>query len=106
MSVAERLITIFIIAAATILTRFLPFIIFKNNRPQFVEYLAKFLPATMFGMLVVYCLKDISFFSGSHGIPEVAAVIAVIALHLYKRNVLLSVLGGTVCYMVLVQVIF
>ncbi len=106
MSTQERIVTILIVAAGTILTRFLPFIIFRKKPPQFIVYLGKFLPAAVFGMLIVYCLKDVTVFAGSRGIPEGVAITLVVLLHLWKRNMLLSVAGGTVCYMLLVQLVF
>ena len=64
------------------------------------------LPAAVFGLLVIYCLKDVSILTGSHGIPELIAILLVIMLHVWKRQMLLSIAGGTVCYMLLVQVVF
>ena len=69
-------------------------------------YLGKFLPASVFGLLVVYCLKDVSLFSGTHGLPEAIAIVFVVLLHLWKRQMLISIAGGTICYMVLVQYVF
>ncbi|HJC43576.1 MAG TPA: AzlD domain-containing protein, partial [Candidatus Mediterraneibacter gallistercoris] len=63
-------------------------------------------PAAVFGLLVIYCLKDVSIFTGSHGIPELISIILVILLHVWKRQILLSIAGGTVCYMLLVQLVF
>lgn len=90
------------------LTRFLPFIIFTSKRPapKYIQYLGKALPAAIFGMLVVYCLNNVSFVSGTHGLPELIAIAVTVLLHLWKRKMLLSVAGGTVCYMLLVQFIF
>ena len=92
----------------TILIRFLPFLIFSGKRktPEFITYLGKVLPYAIMGMLVVYCLKDISITSFPFGIPEVIASSAVVLLHLWKRNTLISVGGGTVLYMVLIQYVF
>ncbi len=92
----------------TMTTRFLPFIVFPSGKPvpKYVKYLGKALPAAVFGMLVIYCLKDVSIFSGSHGIPELISIAVVALLHLWKRQMLLSIAGGTVCYMLLVQFIF
>ena len=89
-------------------TRFLPFLIFGENRktPPIIEYLGKVLPCAIMGMLVVYCLKDISFLHRPYGLPELIACAVVAALHVWKRNSLLSIGGGTVCYMLLVQFIF
>ena len=92
----------------TMATRFLPFLIFgeKRKTPPIIEYLGTVLPCAIMGMLVVYCLKDVSFVSGSFGIPELIACVVVAALHVWKRNSLLSIGGGTVCYMLLVQLVF
>ena len=108
MTVSQHFITIAICALATMATRFLPFIVFSEKRttPKYIEYLGKALPAAIFGMLVVYCLKNVSIFSGSHGIPEAAAIAVTVILHLWKRQMLLSIAGATVCYMLLVQLVF
>ena len=89
-------------------TRFLPFLIFgeKRKTPPMIEYLGKVLPCAIMGMLVVYCLKDISFLKSPYGLPELIACCVVAALHVWKRNSLLSIGGGTVCYMLLVQLVF
>ena len=89
-------------------TRFLPFLIFgeKRKTPPIVEHLGTVLPCAIMGMLVVYCLKDISFMKNPYGLPELIACAAVAALHVWKRNSLLSIGGGTVCYMLLVQLVF
>ena len=89
-------------------TRFLPFLIFgeKRKTPPMIEYLGKVLPCAIMGMLVVYCLKDISFLKSPYGLPELIACAVVAALHVWKRNSLLSIGGGTVCYMLLVQLVF
>ena len=92
----------------TAATRFIPFLIFgeKRKTPPIIEYLGTVLPCAIMGMLVVYCLKDVSFLKGSYGIPELIACVVVAALHVWKRNSLLSIGGGTVCYMLLVQLVF
>lgn len=108
MSLSQQIITIAMCVLATMLTRFLPFIVFSDKRPtpKFVRYLGKALPAAVFGLLVVYCLKNVSILSGSHGLPELIAIALTVALHLWKRQMLLSIAGGTVCYMLLVQLVF
>ena len=90
------------------LTRFLPFLLFPAGKPtpKYIQYLGRVLPAAVFGMLVVYCLKNVQILSGSHGLPEAIAIAVVAALHLWKKNTLLSIAVGTVCYMLLVQVVF
>ena len=108
MTVTQQIITIALCVIGTMATRFLPFLVFSPDKPtpKYVQYLGKALPAAIFGMLVVYCLKDVSLLGGSHGIPEAIAIIVVIALHLWQRKMLLSIAGGTVCYMLLVQLVF
>ena len=90
------------------LTRFLPFILFNEKRktPTFIQYVGKYLPSAVFGMLVVYCLKNIQIFQGTHGIPEMISVIITDILHIWKRQMLFSITGGTVCYMLLIHFIF
>lgn len=108
MTTIQQIITIAMAVLATTLTRFLPFIIFPAGKeaPKFIKYLGKVLPAAVFGFLVVYCLKNVDILSGSHGIPELIAVAVVVVLHLWKRQMLLSILGGTVAYMLLIQLVF
>ena len=104
----HNLIMIAVCALVTMLTRFLPFLIFNEHRktPEIILYLGKVLPCAIMGMLVVYCLKDTVFLSAPFGIPEFLAIAAVAALHIWKRNSLLSIGVGTVFYMVLVQLVF
>ncbi len=102
------IISIAIMAGITLALRVTPFLIFSNGKetPKTVTYLGNVLPYAIIGMLVVYCLKDVSIFSGSHGIPELLAVALVCGLHIWKKNTLLSVGAGTVFYMLLVQFVF
>ena len=102
------LLLIVVAVLVTMATRFLPFLIFgeKRKTPPTVEYLGKVLPFAIMGMLVVYCLKDVSVLSFPYGLPEIIACVVVAALHVWKRNSLLSIGGGTVCYMLLVQLVF
>lgn len=102
------MITIIMVILGTMLTRFLPFMVFPPGKtmPKFIQYLGNALPPAVFGLLVVYCLKNVSLFSGSHGVPELISIALVAALHLWKRQMLLSIAGGTVCYMLLVQLVF
>ena len=97
-----------VMAAVTILLRFLPFLIFTNGRktPSYILYLGGILPQAIVGMLVVYCLRETDLVSAPHGLPEILSVAAVAALQAWKRNSLLSILGGTAAYMVLVQTVF
>ena len=108
MNIWQQIVIIGIVVFGTMLTRFLPFLIFgrKKEAPKYIQYLGKVLPAAVFGLLVVYCLKDVNLFTGSHGIPEAIAILVVVLLHVWKRQMLLSIAGGTVCYMVLLQVFF
>lgn len=96
------------VAAGTQLTRWLPFLLFPENRepPRAVADLGRLLPPAMMGLLVVYCLKDVAWFASPHGAPEALAVLAVVLLHLWRGNVLLSIAGGTALYMLLVQAVF
>ena len=93
-------------ALTTAALRFLPFLLFEKKTPPFVVYLGKVLPAALIGMLVVYCLKDVQIASTPHGLPELIAGAAVALLQAWKRNSLLSILAGTLLYMVLAQTIF
>ena len=97
-----------VIALVTIALRFLPFVIFSGKRqtPAYISYLGKVLPFSIMGMLVVYCLRNISFSAAPFGIPELLSCAVVAALHLWKRNTLLSIAAGTVFYMILVQTVF
>ena len=108
MTLTQQLLTIGMVVLGTMLTRFLPFILFPAGKPtpKYIRYLGKVLPGAVFGLLVIYCLKNVSIFSGSHGIPELIAITLVVVLHLWKRQMLLSIAGGTVCYMLLVQFVF
>ena len=93
-------------AAVTMLLRFLPFLLFRNQTPPYITYLGKVLPAAIIGMLVVYCLKDTVLTKAPFGAPEIIAGLAVVGLQAWKRNSLVSILGGTVIYMALVQTVF
>lgn len=108
MTLTQQLVIILVVAAGTMLTRFLPFILFPAGKetPEYMKYLGRVLSGAVFGLLIVYCLKNVSLLGGMHGIPEVIAIAVVIGLHLWKRQMLLSIAGGTVCYMALVQFIF
>ena len=99
---------IVVASIVTMATRFLPFLIFgeKRKTPPIITYLGKVLPGAIIAMLVIYCLKDVQFLQAHHGIPELIGCAVVAALHVWKRNSLLSIGAGTVCYMLLVQFVF
>ena len=102
------LITILICAVCTQFTRWLPFLLFggKKEIPPLVRYLGAVLPAAIMAVLVVYCLKSITPLAYPYGLPELISVALVVILHLLRGNTLLSILSGTICYMILVQVVF
>ena len=108
MTFFEQCITIALCILASVLTRALPFLFLTGNKPAppLVRYLGNVLPAAVFGMLVVYCLKDVSLLSGTHGLPEGIAIAVTALLHLKFRQMLLSIGGGTAVYMFLVQFVF
>lgn len=108
MTLSQQLITIGMVVLGTVITRFLPFLLFPAGKPtpKYVRYLGNFLPAAVFRLLVVYCLRNVNPFVGSHGLPELIAIAVVVALHLWKKQMLLSIAGGTLCYMLLVQLVF
>ena len=99
-------VLIAVMSAVTILLRFLPFLIFRKQTPPYITYLGKVLPSAIIGMLVIYCLKDVSLTSHPHGLPELIAAACVVGLQVWKRNSLISILAGTVVYMILIQVVF
>jgi len=108
MNNTHAVLTIAVCALVTAGLRFLPFLIFGENRktPPVIAYLGQVLPFAIMGMLVVYCLKDVSFISAPFGIPEAIGCAVVAGLHVWKRSTLLSIGAGTVVYMLLVQFIF
>lgn len=107
MTTAQAALTILAVAAATMLTRFLPFLIFPEGKtpPAAITYLSTVLPYAVIGLLVVYCLKD-AVFASWHGLPELIAIAFIVVLHKWKKNTLLSIAGGTILYMILVQNLF
>ncbi len=108
MTLTQQIITIAMVVLGTMLTRFLPFLLFPADKPTpgYIRDLGRMLPGALFGMLIVYSLKNVHVLTGSHGIPELIAILVVVFLHVKKRNMLLSIAGGTVCYMFLVQAVF
>ncbi len=107
-SAGQLLLFFGLVALGTVITRSLPFVLFpeKKTIPRYIKYLADVLPYTMIGMLVVYCLKDVSFTEGTYGIPELIGIAVIAALHLWKKNTLLSIGCGSLVYMLLVQYVF
>ena len=106
LSSTEALLMVLTIALVTFLLRLLPFLLFGQKTPRYVLYLGEVLPYAIVPMLVVYCLRDVSLLETPYGIPEAIACAVVILLYLWRRNTLLSIIGGTVCYMFLVQAVF
>lgn len=108
MTVVQHAIIIALAAIATMLTRFLPFLVFNSEKPtpKFLTYIGKALPPAVFGMLVVYCLKSVTLLAYPFALPELIGILAVVILHLIFRKMLLSIAGGTVIYMILVNLIF
>lgn len=94
-----------VIAVVTLFTRALPFAVFSKSRkvPKIIDYLGKYLPYAITMMLVVYCLKEVNLFEGNHGIPEFISIIFIIVIHIWKRNVILSIASGTILYMILLN---
>ena len=93
-------------AIVTILIRFLPFLVFRRQTPKYISYLGRVLPSAIIGMLIIYCLKDITPSVHPFGIPELVAVACVAGVQVWKRNSLISILAGTLIYMILVQMVF
>ncbi|WP_366472182.1 branched-chain amino acid transporter permease [Clostridium facile] len=108
MTLSQQIITIAAVVLGTMVTRFLPFILFPANKPtpKYIQYLGKVLPYAVIGLLVVYCFKSLSITTYPFGLPEVIGVITIILLHWWKRNMLISIAGGTIVYMLAVQGIF
>lgn len=105
---SRALVMVLIMAGITFFIRALPFLLFPGNKktPSYILYLGKVLPYAIIGMLVVYCFKAVSLIQAPFGLPELIAGVAVVILHVWKRNTLISIGGGTLLYMFLVQAIF
>lgn len=105
---AAAVASIAVMAAVTLLTRALPFLLFDRGGepPKVVLYLGRVLPPAIIAMLIVYCLRGMSFAAPGGWAPQLICVAVVAALHLWKKNNLLSIFGGTILYMVLVQAVF
>ena len=95
-------------AAVTAFLRFLPFLLLRKGHktPAIITYLGKVLPCAIMGMLVVYCMKDVTITAWPHGIPELLGCIIVALLHIWRRNTLLSIGVGTIAYMLMIQFLF
>ena len=104
----QTIITTLVLSLGIIITRFAPFILFPEGKeaPPVITYLGKMLPPAMMGLLIVYCLREVPIAATPHGLPELIAIVCVVALHLWRRNPLLSIGVGTVIYMLLVQMVF
>lgn len=108
MTLPQQISTIALCVLGTMLTRFLPFAVFSSKRPtpRYIQYLGNVLPGAIFAMLVVYCLRNVNVLQYSYGLPELIAIAVTVGLHLWKRQMLVSIAGGTITYMLLIQLIF
>lgn len=108
MTLMQQLVTIAMCVLGTMATRYIPFLLFPPGKqtPPYVQYLGKVLPSAVFALLVVYCLKDVSLTAEPHGIPEALALVVTGVLHVWRRQMFLSMAAGTILYMVLVQTVF
>ena len=95
-----------VMAVMTILLRFLPFLVIRKETPPYISYLGRVLPPAIIGMLVIYCLKDVNPAAAPFGLPELISAVCVIALQVWRRNSLVSILVGTVVYMLLIRLVF
>ena len=102
----NSIVLISIMAIMTVLIRSLPFLVFRQKTPKYISYLGSVLPPAIIGMLVIYCLKDVTPLVHPFGIPELIAVACVAGMQVWRRNSLISILAGTVIYMILVQMVF
>ena len=108
MTLEQQIITIGMVVLGTVITRFLPFIIFPAGKPtpKYIQYLGKVIPGAILGLLVVYALRNTDILTGSHGLPEVIAIGIIIPVHVWRRNMLISIASWTISYMLLVQFVF
>lgn len=108
LTLLQTLLIILAIALGTAVTRFLPFLLFPQGRtpPKIIDTLTTLLPPASMGLLVVYCLKNVSLTAAPYGLPELIGIAVTAVLHLWRRNVLLSIAAGTITYMLLVQIVF
>lgn len=105
MSWTHSLWLVIVIAAVTVLLRALPFMVFRKHMPSAVAYLSQALPCAIIAMLVVYCLRNTDLLGASHGLAEAVSVLVVVLLHKWRHSTLLSILSGTVCYMLLIRLL-
>lgn len=105
MTFTQEMIIIGSVVLGTMITRFLPFIIFSADKPTpaYIQFLGHALPLAVFGLLVIYSLRNVSFLSGSHGIPELISISLIIIIHYWKKNMFLSIASGTISYMLIIQ---
>ena len=108
MTLSQQIITIAAVVSGTMVTRFLPFILFPADKPtpKYIQYLGKVLPYAVIGLLVVFCFKSLSITTYPFWLPELIGVVTVILLHWWKKNMLISIAGGTIVYMLAIQGIF
>ena len=106
MTTTQTAVMIGLAALATQITRWTPFLLFRKRTPELIRYLGALLPSAIWGMLVVYCFKSGPLVEGSNGLPEIIASAVTLGLQAWKRNMAISIAGGTICYMSLVQFIF
>ena len=108
MTIIETILTVGTVSLGTMITRFLPFLVFPADKPtpKYIQYLGRVLPYATTSMIVVYCLKDNSLLSYPYKLPELISIIFIIILHKWKKNMLISIAGGTILYMLLVQFVF
>ena len=108
MTLTQQIIIIAMCVLGTLAMRAIPFLVFSSKKPtpEFIKYLGVALPAAIFGMLVVYCLGGVTLLAAPHGLPELIALSAVVGIHLWRRNMLLSIFVGTAIYMLLIQFVF
>lgn len=102
----KTVIIIAVISVVTMLIRFLPFLVFRKRTPKYVSYLGRVLPPAIIGMLVIYCLKDITPALYPFGLPELIACACVVVVQAWRRNSLISILSGTIIYMLLIEFAF
>lgn len=108
MTVMQQAVTIGAVIFGTVFTRFITFIVFPHGKetPEYIKYLGRVLPSAVLGMLVVYCYKNVDFTSGTHGLPELISGVVVVLIQKWRKNMFLSIVAGTVTYMVLLRTVF